>query len=146
MKAIFISSVLISFLLLAGCSSPQEKKSAGDETYDEYEIADPSASSGSEQKVHTVEIRQMQFEPPVLNINKGDKVIWVNKDIVEHDITEESSKAWASSKLPAGASWSMTITKSELYYCNLHVVMKGKIIVDGKDIAMIETPAITMCR
>ena len=130
--------------IVSACSTSKEKESGSEEPYDNYEIADPSAD---EQTVHTIEIKQMLFEPAVINIRKGDKIVWVNKDFVEHDITEQSSKAWASSKLPAGAPWNMTVTKSELYYCTLHVVMKGKIVVDGNDIAMAEPePVITMCR
>jgi plastocyanin len=80
-------------------------------------------------KVHTVEIKQMQFQPAELTVQKGDTVVWINKDIVAHDVTEESNKAWTSSILPSGKSWSMVATQSSNYYCSIHVVMKGKLIV-----------------
>ena len=31
----------------------------------------------------------MQFQPAVLTIKKGDTVTWINKDFVDHDVTEE---------------------------------------------------------
>ncbi|MEJ8756160.1 plastocyanin/azurin family copper-binding protein [Pontibacter sp. H259] len=78
---------------------------------------------------HTVEIRQMQFTPAELTVNKGDKVVFVNKDIVTHDVTEASGKLWQSPALTSGKSWSMVITRSQAYYCSYHPVMKGKILI-----------------
>ena len=72
----------------------------------------------------------MKFEPAEVKVHKGDRVLWINKDITNHDVTEQSKKAWASSPLSTGQSWSMTVTKSEDYFCNLHQVMKGKITLE----------------
>jgi plastocyanin len=80
-------------------------------------------------KVHIVEIKQMKFQPAELAIQKGDTVVWINNDIVPHDVTEESNKMWTSSLMPAGQAWSSVITQSADYYCSIHVVMKGKLIV-----------------
>ena len=128
--------------LMFQCSSPSKDK---DKSSDDYEIADPQQPK--EQVVHTIEIKQMKFSPETLNAKKGDKVIWVNADIVEHDVTELSRKEWASSKLATGASWSMIVTKSEVYFCNLHVVMRGKIVVEGEDPPTVtESSIIPVCR
>ena len=80
-------------------------------------------------RVYTVEIKQMKFQPEVLKVQKGDTVVWINNDIVAHDVTEEPNKAWTSSVMPSGKSWSLVITKSADYYCSIHVVMKGKLVV-----------------
>jgi len=80
-------------------------------------------------KVYNVEIKQMQFQPASLTLQKGDTVVWINRDIVTHDVTEEPNKAWSSSVMPSGKSWSLVVTKSADYYCSIHVVMKGKVIV-----------------
>ncbi len=79
---------------------------------------------------HTIEIKQMKFQPNELKLHKGDTVLWINKDITDHDVTEETKKAWTSSKLPMGKSWSMIVEESADYFCSLHVVMKGKLIVE----------------
>ena len=55
-------------------------------------------------KVHIVEIKQMKFQPAELIVQKGDTVVWINNDIVAHDVTEEPSKAWTSSLMPVGKS------------------------------------------
>ena len=80
-------------------------------------------------KVHTVEIKQMRFQPAELIVEKGDTVVWINNDIVAHDVTEESSKVWTSSLMPVGKSWRLAVTQSADYYCSIHMVMKGKLIV-----------------
>ena len=80
-------------------------------------------------KIYTVEIKQMKFQPAELIVQKGDTVVWINNDIVAHDVTEESSKAWTSSLMPVGQSWSLVATQSADYYCSIHVVMKGKLVV-----------------
>ena len=80
-------------------------------------------------KVYNVEIKQMQFQPPELTLQKGDTVLWTNRDIVTHDVTEEKSKLWTSGPLAPGESWSLVVSESADYYCSIHVVMKGKLIV-----------------
>lgn len=97
-------------------------------------------------KLHVVEITQMKFVPDVLNVNKGDTIMWINKDMVDHDVTEQNLNSWTSSRMPSGASWKMVATKSDAYYCSLHVIMEGKIIVDGNELAMTAfTGNITLC-
>ncbi|MFA5297301.1 MAG: plastocyanin/azurin family copper-binding protein [Lutibacter sp.] len=80
-------------------------------------------------QAHVVEIKDMKFQPAELNVHKGDTVIWINKDIVAHDVTEDN-KAWASPPLTTDAIWKNVITKSDSYYCSIHVVMKGKLTVE----------------
>ena len=91
-----------------------------------------SESETTPPKVHTVEIKQMRFTPAELIVHKGDTVIWVNHDIVPHDITEESRKAWKSPLLVVGKSWSLVVTQSTDYYCSIHPEMTGKIIVKSR--------------
>jgi len=100
--------LLFSIFLLNSCSGETEKH---------------------EPRVYTVEIKQMKFQPSELIVQKGDTVVWINKDIVAHDVTEELSKAWTSSMMPVGKSWSLVVTQSADYYCSIHVVMKGKLLV-----------------
>lgn len=87
------------------------------------------ASSPKEPALHIVEIKQMKFQPREIIVSKGDQVTWINKDITDHDVTEQKAKTWASSPLATGESWSLTVSESADYYCNLHQVMKGKIVV-----------------
>lgn len=82
-----------------------------------------------EPKVYTIVISKMKFTPPSLVVEKGSKVIWINKEFYPHDVTDEVKKAWSSKPLNQNQSWSKIITKNENYFCNLHKTMKGNIIV-----------------
>lgn len=79
---------------------------------------------------HIIEIKNMKFIPSELTVHKGDTVVWINRDIFPHDVTELKSKIWSSPTLSKGKSWYKVIAKNEDYYCSLHIVMKGKIIVN----------------
>lgn len=80
-------------------------------------------------KVYTVIISKMKFTPSELVVEKGSKVVWINKEFYPHDVTDELKKTWSSKLLNQDQSWSKIITKNESYFCNLHKTMKGKIIV-----------------
>ena len=100
--------LLCIILILNGCSTPSEK---------------------SMPKTHLVEIKAMQFQPSQLAVQKGDTVIFTNKDIVVHDVTEEKNKSWASLPLSPNQSYSMVVYESADYYCSIHPVMKGKLLM-----------------
>lgn len=80
-------------------------------------------------EVYTVEIKDMKFVPDSLVVKKGDKVIFINRDMVNHCVTEEVKNGWTSSAIPGGEDWMLVVNKSSNYYCAIHMVMKGKIIV-----------------
>ena len=79
--------------------------------------------------VDTVVIRQMQFIPAVLNVKIGDTVVWINKDMVDHNVTEETGKAFYSDTLAVGKSWKMAVKDSANYLCTIHPTMKGKLVL-----------------
>lgn len=101
---------LFSVLLLFGCHTENENTAESTHT-------------------DTVIIKQMQFNPAILTINKGDTVIWLNEDMVDHNITGEKSKGFYSDTLHVGKSWKYPITENADYYCSIHPSMKGKILV-----------------
>lgn len=140
-----VIQLLLLLLFTIGCKPSSEKY----EAYDDYE---PGAKP-TKSKIYTVEIKQMKFIPDRIVVREGDKIVWINKDFVDHDITEEHGKAWSSPKLPPNTSWVMTVTKNETYYCSIHVVMKGRVVIEGEKESNInqtpidfETANITMCR
>lgn len=85
-------------------------------------------SANEKASVHVVTIENMKFNPITISINKGDQVTFINKDIVGHNATEVN-KVWASHMLQTGKSWTFTPEKTSDYYCTVHLVMKGKILV-----------------
>jgi plastocyanin len=121
---------IITACLIACTSRPKDGTNGGDEAYAAQQEIRTSSTQTNGLKVHVVEIRQMKFQPREIKVHKGETVVWVNKDITDHDVTELKTREWTSSTLPAGASWTLVVTESADYYCNLHQVMRGKIIVE----------------
>lgn len=80
-------------------------------------------------KSHTIEIRSMQFQPAELSLQKGDTVVFINRDLFVHDVTEGKNKAWTSTPLSTDQSYRMVVNESADYYCSIHPVMKGKLVV-----------------
>jgi len=82
-------------------------------------------------EVYTVNIKDMKFVPDTLTVKKGDKIYFVNRDLVNHCVTEHS-KAWTSGPIQPNGEYLLAADKSSEYYCAIHTIMKGKIIVQDK--------------
>lgn len=95
-------------------------------------VAFTAVSQDIANKTHIIEIKNMKFVPNELVVQAGDVVVWINKDIVPHNVTEQKTAAWASPLLKPGDSWKMPVAQSADYYCTLHVTMKAKLKVIAK--------------
>jgi plastocyanin len=79
---------------------------------------------------HLVEIRGMAFQPEVLQLQRGDTVVWINRDIVPHSATATKASGWDTGPLAQGQSGQYVVRHqgAYLYYCRLHPTMQGKLI------------------
>ncbi len=77
----------------------------------------------------TVYIGGMKFKPAELWINQWDTVVWINNDIVAHDVTQFPDKTWSSDSIQPGQSWEKAFGDSVDYFCSIHPTMKGKILI-----------------
>lgn len=102
-----------SLLLMVGCQ-PASQNSVNEE-------ASPLPTTV------TVTIKQMKFQPEKIEISKGDTVIWVNQDLVAHNVAEQDGTIILSDTIAPNASWKMVPTKSFNYICSIHPTMKGEI-------------------
>jgi len=84
-------------------------------------------------KIHTVEIRQFQFSPKELEVSPGDKIVWVNFDLVPHTVTA-NDESWDSQLINSNAKWEMVVQEETFtdYYCRFHTTMKGQLKIDKK--------------
>ena len=82
-------------------------------------------------KRHLVEISAVAFHPEVLEITRGDTVVWVNQDLVPHTATAEAKAGWSSQLLNQGDSARFAPReKGEWrYICKFHPTMHGRVIV-----------------
>ena len=79
---------------------------------------------------HTVEIKGFKFSIADLEVQHGDTVRWVNKDIVPHTATANDN-SWDSDLLNENEAWELVIDEdnSGSYFCKYHPTMKGNITI-----------------
>ena len=94
--------------------------------------AGPLVAVGQEpgQVVHRIEIRQLEFVPRTLEAAPGDRIVWVNLDIVPHTASAQDG-SWDSDHLAPGAEWAMTVPASisSSYFCRYHPTMAAALRV-----------------
>ena len=80
---------------------------------------------------HTVVIEAMRFEPATLTVNRGDAIVWINKDAFPHTATGRRKGSFDSRSIAAGRSWKYQTRRAgaQEYLCTLHPTMKGRLIV-----------------
>jgi plastocyanin len=85
-----------------------------------------------------VEIRTFQYREKVMEIPLGTRVVWTNRDQIEHTITSgapDSTDGVFNAKLAGpGATFSYPFTKAGTYryFCDRHHFMRGEIRVTTK--------------
>ena len=79
---------------------------------------------------HAVAIDGVSFKPEALTVQRGDTVVWVNKDPFPHTVT--ASGSFDSHSIAAGASWKFVARKAGdySYICTLHPNMNGTLRVE----------------
>ncbi|HZX48427.1 MAG TPA: plastocyanin/azurin family copper-binding protein [Nitrospirota bacterium] len=99
----------------------------------------PPAGSSTVHEVH-IPKGMDTFEPALLKIKTGETVKWINEDDRGHPIASipgkgTNDKELFSSPIPPGGSWSHTFSKSGEYpyFCYIHYVMMGAVIVEDAD-------------
>ncbi len=101
-------------------------KSSGDEN---QTTAAAETTAPATPKVDTVIIQSMQFQPADLHASAGDTIIWINKGIVAHNVTEDTARTWTSGDINVGSSWKRVADNSFNYLCTIHPTMKGSVTV-----------------
>ena len=78
-----------------------------------------------------VAIVNFAFDPPQVEINVGDTVVWTNQDGVPHTATGQNRDLLQSGTLQPGDTYSQTFTTAgEIpYFCEFHPNMNGMVIV-----------------
>jgi plastocyanin len=78
---------------------------------------------------HTVALHEFRFHPGTLSIRRGEKVTWVWRDQVEHNVTFHGFH----SRTQVQGSYTVRFTRAGTfsYRCTIHAAegMRGKVIV-----------------
>ncbi|QPS38818.1 cupredoxin family copper-binding protein [Burkholderia oklahomensis] len=89
-----------------------------------------TASVAAAAGTHVVVIEGMRFIPQTLTVHRGDRVEWVNRDLVPHTASA-TSDAFDSGSIAPGARWRYVASKrgDYPYQCQLHPTMRATLIV-----------------
>jgi plastocyanin len=95
-----------------------------------FSAATPRFDASLTRRTHVVTIEGMRFNPEELTVRRGDRVVWVNKDLFPHTSTA-AARAFDSQSIPPAASWTFVAGKtgSYAYGCAFHPAMTGRLIV-----------------
>jgi plastocyanin len=95
------------------------------------EAAAPPAAASAPAAARTVVIENMQFAPAELHMRRGERVTWVNRDLVPHTATAKDG-SFDSGPIAAGASWSTVAAHAGRipYACTFHPTMIATLVVD----------------
>lgn len=85
-------------------------------------------NSAQSSTLHTIEISNFEFSPSTLRVRVGDRIKWVNLDIVPHTATANDF-SWDTGELKPNESAETLIQakQSEQYFCRFHPTMKAKL-------------------
>lgn len=80
-------------------------------------------------QTHTILIEGMRFTPETLAVQRGDRIVWRNQDLLPHTVTARA--AFDSRSIAAGASWTYVARKTGTlpYVCSFHPAMRGALTV-----------------
>lgn len=79
---------------------------------------------------HTVIIGDFVFAPERLEARPGNRIRWINRDIVPHTATA-IDESWDTGEIPAGGRGEILLKAGtvERYFCRFHPSMKARIIL-----------------
>jgi len=93
--------------------------------------SDAGTAQAAKGTVHTVTIEAMKYLPDRLTVHAGETVVWINKDLFPHTVTEVSGR-FDSHEIKPDASWRYVAKRRGefAYVCSLHPSMKGALLVE----------------
>ena len=133
-KITIIATITITILIIIGLTlsySPSETKSEEPELIIKADVVMPTKVSrpGCEETDRC-------YIPPVIRIDSGQQVTWVNEDSAFHSVTsgsyESPTDLFESGHLDPFEFYTLDFDESGTYdyFCTLHPWMKGQVIVE----------------
>ena len=129
--------IITSLLLGIGFLGMSCTSSTSSENLAQVEAVQPQVANNiaaSESKTipakYVVTIKDMKYNPAVTQAHLGDTIMFINKDLVPHNVADSLTKEWLSPQLNFGDEWSMVVNKNLHFYCAYHPNMEGDIHVE----------------
>jgi plastocyanin len=87
----------------------------------------PAMAAGP--RTYTVVMEGIRFVPETLEVQRGDTVEWVNRDVVPHTVT--AAGAFDSGSIAPEARWKRVMGRAGTvaYVCTFHPTMKATLTV-----------------
>ena len=106
-------------------NSPDAAFAAGEAAARAHAPAQPQAAANE------ITIDNFAFKPKIVSVAAGSKLTWRNRDDVPHKIQSADNRFAGSPLLDTKASYSVGFPESGEfpYFCSLHPVMQGKVVV-----------------
>lgn len=114
-------------------NSPDAAFAAGEAAARAHAAETPQATNGATGSsiANEVTIDNFAFNPKIITVARGSKLTWRNRDDVPHKIQSADGRFTASPLLDTKATYTVSLPESGefKYFCSLHPVMQGKIVV-----------------
>lgn len=126
--------VLLAILLLAGCGGSSASGAGAPSATTAPGATSTTTSGGTAQVKIGEQNDKYGFEPTMLSVTVGTKVVWTNASDAPHTVASDTGSTLASSTIsPSGGTFSFTFTQAGTYtyHCTIHPYMKGTIVVTG---------------
>lgn len=97
-------------------------------------ITRAATDSKQSAKETRIEIKDFSFQPKLVTVPVGARVVWVNKDEEPHTIVS-TDKTFLSKALDTDDTFAFTFDKPGTYeyFCSVHPRMTAKIVVTAPD-------------
>jgi len=135
--SVILIVAIIILIFAAGCTQTKNENITNqDQAKDISGITaaqSTTTTSATQPDLSTVNvaIREFAFEPAVLTVKIGTRVVWTNYDSVLHNV-QSADGSIKSKTISNGQTVAYTFNKPGTYdyICGLHPSMKGKVIVE----------------
>ena len=119
---------------VAGCGGGSSKSSSSNPApVTQAPAGTKSTAATSSGGSVSINMQNIAFSPGSAKAKVGQKVVWTNKDTVEHNVTAQSGGSFHSNNFGQGGTYEFTPTKPGTikYTCTLHPGMDGTLTVSG---------------
>jgi Icc protein len=112
-------------------NSPEAAFAAGEAAAREHAASTSQASSPGKRAANEVSIDNFSFNPKIVSIARGSTLTWRNRDDVPHKIQSSDGRFAGSPLLDSKGTYSVSFPGAGefRYFCALHPVMQGTVIV-----------------
>jgi plastocyanin len=88
------------------------------------------SQSAAQAPALVVHMSGLGFRPATLTVHPGDRVTWLNDDLIVHTVTA-ADRSFDSGDVPGGKSWALIARKKGTFHyaCRYHPNMTGTLIV-----------------